>query len=422
MRIVAGVGLPARAIRATVLLALLGAVAGCGSSGTGTSKAAEDLAAARDCPGTVLATFSKVLQRVYREGVLSERTASARHMIAASVPLREAVQRGDVAGMRAAGRALIATGHMTNMQIVAHGRTLVSLGGPALTPLRGTIAGPSGPSGAPIATYVTSVWSDVGFLAEGDGIAEGLVAVQANGHRVAGWQGMPSGSLPREGTLSHRGVTYRYTSFPAETYPAGAAAVYLFKPQASTRALCGPTGEDTVVNTLSRIARRIYEGEAGRRTLSQVRRVQNDGALLQAVARRDRAATRAAVVELLNQHIVRLRVSAGGRLLSDVGGPYVLAPVGASLRSGGRTIGSFVLSIQDDEGYLRLTRRLAGLGVLMYMNSKLVKNSLGPSPGSVPDSGRYRYRGRDYRVYTLHAAAFPSGELLVRVLIPIPYS
>ncbi len=125
---------------------------------------------------------------------------------------------------------------------------------------------------------------------------------------------------------------------------------------------------------------------------------------------------------LLNQHIVRLRVSAGGRLLSDVGGPYVLAPVTAPLRLNGRTIGSFVLSIQDDEGYKRLTGRLAGLNVLMYMGSSLVKNSLGPSPGAVPDSGTYDYHGRTFRVYTLHARAFPSGPLKIHVLIPIPYS
>jgi hypothetical protein len=125
---------------------------------------------------------------------------------------------------------------------------------------------------------------------------------------------------------------------------------------------------------------------------------------------------------LLTQHIVRLRVSAGGRLLSDVGGPYVLAPVNATLRLGGRTIGSFVLSIQDDEGYLRLTKRLAGLDVLMYMGSKLVKNSLGPMPGTVPASGTYHYRGHTFRVFTLHAKAFPSGPLRIVVLIPIPYS
>jgi len=153
--------------------------------------------------------------------------------------------------------------------------------------------------------------------------------------------------------------------------------------------------------------------------------VQRDAALLAAVARRDPAATRHAVEGLLNQHIVRLRVSAGGRLLADVGGPYVLAPVRGPLRLGGRTIGSFVLSIQDDEGYLRLTKRLAGLSVLMYMNPThptLVKNSLGTAPGPVPDSGAYSYRGRSFRVLTLDVEAFPSGRLEIKVLIPIPYA
>src|SRR5664280_3113398 len=116
---------------------------------------------------------------------------------------------------------------------------------------------------------------------------------------------------------------------------------------------------------------RIYGGEAGKRTLTQIRRVQRDAPLLEAVARRDPTATRLAVEALLSQHIVRLRVSAGHTLLSDVGGPYVLAPVSAPLRLGRRTIGSFVLSIQDDEGYKRLAGRLAGLKVLMYMSTKL---------------------------------------------------
>jgi hypothetical protein len=89
-----------------------------------------------------------------------------------------------------------------------------------------------------------------------------------------------------------------------------------------------------------------------------------------------------------------------------------------------------VLSIQDDEGYLRLTRRLAGLDVLMYMSlgsgaPQLVKDSLGRMPGpalaDVPASGAYRYQGHNFRVFTVHAAAFPSGPLTIRVLVPIPY-
>jgi hypothetical protein len=89
----------------------------------------------------------------------------------------------------------------------------------------------------------------------------------------------------------------------------------------------------------------------------------------------------------------------------------------------GHEIGSFVLSIQDDEGYLRLTKRLAGLHVLMYMGPEklLVKNSLGPLPGLVPASGAYQYHGHSFQVFTVHAEEFPSGPLVIRVLVPIPY-
>jgi hypothetical protein len=330
------------------------------------------------------------------------------------------VERGGALAARTAARALIATGFMTNLKVMRGGRVLADLGSPdALAPLRGTL---TGAGGAPIGTFVTSVWAAEGFLAETNGIAEARVALRANGRSIAGSFGLPSGGLPAQGTLTTGGVDYQYTSFPATLYPSGSLRVYLFRSIHSTAPLCGRTPEDTVVNTLSHIATLIYTGEAGGRAMVEVRRVQHDAALLRAVARRDPAATRQAITALLNQHIVRLRVSAGGRLLSDVGGPYVLVPLNATLRLGGRTIGSFVLSIQDDEGYKRLTKRLAGLDVLMYMGSTLVKNSLGPTPGAVPASGTYHYRGRTFRVFTLHAKAFPSGPLRIVVLIPIPYA
>jgi hypothetical protein len=157
--------------------------------------------------------------------------------------------------------------------------------------------------------------------------------------------------------------------------------------------------------------------------------VQSNQPLLQAVAARDPQAVKAASEVLLHHHLVRLRVSAGGKLLYDLGGPWVLAPVKADLRLHGRKIGQIVISIQDDEGYLRLTRRLVGLSVLMYMQGRdgrpeLVKNSLGPGvggPQSVPVSGPYTYRGRSFRVFTVDAEAFPSGPLTIRVLMPVPY-
>lgn len=424
------VGIPLRAGDATrvlIVLTILSCLAtGCGSSVGESSPASADvdpvLSGASDaCPAVVLDALRHVAIRVYNEGVVSERTAAAVHYITRSSALREAVEHNDSGAAHAAAQALVATGHMTSLTVLRSGQTLAEAGSTgALAPLHGSILGAAG---SPVGSFVASVWTDDGFLAEMQGVAEGDVALREAAHSIPGSFTLPAGELPPAGTLTEQGVAYQYTSFPAAAYPSGSLRVYLLRSVSSTKGLCGRTPQDTLLNTISRIARLIYAGEAGHRALIQVHRVQHDPALLSAVARRNPAATRAAIGALLNQHIVRLRVSAGGSLLGDVGGPYVLAPVRAALRLNGRQIGNFVLSIQDDEGYLRLTKRLAGLRVLMYMRgSELVKNSLGPAPGTVPASGRYQYRGRTFQVFTLNAQAFPSGPLTIHVLIPIPYS
>jgi hypothetical protein len=425
------VGMLSIAARTGAVLAAIALLAGCGSGTGGKATArrgfatdASDPSPPGSCPATVVETLVRVAKRIYREGIASERTAVAAHAIQTSLPLREAVQRGDVQAVRSAAQALLASGRMTDLLIASHGKVLVDLGAPhAVAPLRGTLTSASGEA---IGSFVTSVWADDGLIAETEGVTQGSLALRAGSsaaaHSIAGSFELPPGRLPARGRLSERGVEYRFSSFPARVFPSGSLRVYLLRSVRSIATLCGRTEQDTVVNTLSRVARLIYQGEIGGRALTQVRRVESDPALLSAVARGDATATRRAVERLLNQHIVRLRVSARGGLLSDVGGPFVLGPVGGSLRLGGREIGSFVLSIQDDEGYLRLTRRLVGLNVLMWMGSQLVKNSLGPDPGAVPDSGSYRYRGRSFRVFTIAASAFPAGPLRVQVLVPIPYT
>ncbi|HEY1834132.1 MAG TPA: hypothetical protein VGG08_06830 [Solirubrobacteraceae bacterium] len=376
---------------------------------------------AESCPATVMKTLGSVLGRVYHEGVDSERTDSARYMIERSPALRLAVEHDDATAARKAIVELIATGHMTDVTVMREGHVVAAVGGPALAPLRGTLTNAAGQK---IATYVASVWADTGFAAEANGVAEGTVALRQGGKSIGGTLELPDEPLSSEGTLTRNGTTFQYTSFPAQAYPSGAAVtVYLLKRLELAEKACGQTSEDTTVNTLTQVANLIYQGETGARTLVQVKRVQHNAALLKAVSAKDPKATEAAIKTLLNHHIVRLRVnSVGSHLLSDVGGPYVLAPVTAPLQLHGREIGSFVLSIQDDEGYLRLARRLAGLKVLMFMDSKLVKNSLGPNPGKTPIEGSFHYRGEQFRTFTLKAQAFPSGTLKIRVLVPIPYS
>ena len=423
----------ARALLVVVLAAMLVGVTACGATQSGNS-AAGSAAADPDppaatppaaCSTAVLDTLTSVLGRVYREGIDSERTFSAQFLIAHSRALRAAVESASASAARAAAHALLATGHMTNLLVTRGAKTLVDLGGPALAPLQGAIVGAHG---QPIASYVTSVWADNGFLTESGGITEGLVALRAGSRNVGGSPSLGVGALAREGTLTRAGVAYRYTSFAVHSYPAGSARVYLLMPYSTIDKLCGSTPADTAVNTLRGVANLIYTAESGHRAQAQVHRAQRNRPLLEAVAHHDAQAARLAIDALLNQHIVRVRVDAGGQLLSDVGGPYVLAPVSAPLRQRGHTIGTLELSIQDDEGYLRLARRLAGLDVLMYMNPshpQLVKDSLGPAPGpalaEVPAEGSFNYKGHSYRVFTVNAQAFPSGPLVIRVLVPLPY-
>jgi hypothetical protein len=417
----------ALALPALALLAALAALSGCGSGlrlrASEDARADVDRSPPSGCAATVLDVLGRVAARVYHEGISSERTASARYMVAGSAPLRAAVEAGDAQAARAAALSLIATGHLSDLRVVRAGRVLIDVGEPALAPLRGTL---DGAAGQPIGTFTASVWTDSGLIDEVDGIAEGKTVLRGGSspraqRTIAGASLMPSGTLPTQGTLTHDGTAYEFASFAAASYPSGAQTRgYVLRTNASTSALCGASEQETTFNTLAHIARQIYRGEQGRRTLAQVRRVQRDPALLRAVADHDPLATRTAVEALLHEHLVRLRVSAGGRLLADVGGPFVLAPVRAPLRLGGRTIGSFVLSIQDDEGYKRLAERLAGLEVLMYMGSRLVKSTLGPGPAPIPTSGPVSVAGKSYRAYTFAAESFPSGPLRITVLIPTP--
>jgi hypothetical protein len=412
---------------AAPLVLAVALLAGCGSTVKGSDGSAgiaaiapTTLATTHDCAATVARTLENVLDRVYHEGVFSERTASAQYMITHSPALREAVEAGNKAGAQAAVKALLKTGHMTDVRVTVGAQTLVDAGVAALIPLHGTLTGANGES---IATYLASVWADNGFRVEADGITQGIVVLRAGGHSIGGSPEL-TGTLGNEGTTVNKKLLYQYVSRPAKTYPSGTARIYLLIPISSTKTLCGKTEQDTTINTLMGVAKLVYRGELGEAAHKQVVRVQHNEPLLQAVAERNPAATELAIKALLNEHIVRMHVTAEGKLLSDVGGPYVLAPVSANLTRDGHTIGTVTLSIQDDEGYLRLARRLAGMDVLMYMKGdspELVKNSLGPVSGTVPASGSYTYHGRSYRVFTVHAEAFPAGTLTIRVFVPIPY-
>ena len=71
-------------------------------------------------------------------------------------------------------------------------------------------------------------------------------------------------------------------------------------------------------------------------------------------------------------HIVRLRVTRGGTVLADVGGPYIIAPVSGLLRVHGRTVARYVLSVQDDLGYVKLETRYIGFPLLLRRGAQRI--------------------------------------------------
>jgi hypothetical protein len=457
---------PRRAFLACAPLALL-AAAGCGTTRTGAGVKTETTAhpairahtatrahtgvrtpvslsgaSASSCTTPVLGALDDIAKRIYHEGVASERTGSAISYVEHSSRLRKAIERNDPRAARAATRALLATGHLTDLRVVrdpaasaggggaaSRGHVLVNVTSPAaVAPLHGRILGASG---QPIATFTTSVWADQSLIDEIDGLTQSHTVLREPGRTVAGSPKLLSAEPHApQGTLTVHKVKYAYTSFPASSYPEGRPLrIYLLRSLASIAPLCAASRTATLVNTLKSVAQIIYSGERGPRALVQVRRAQSNRPLLRAVAARDPHATTLAIDKLLTQHIVRIRVTVHGHLLADVGGPYVIAPVSAPLRLHGRTIGTMTLSIQDDEGYKRLAQRLAGLEVLMYMQAagssapaQLVKSTFSPPPSAVPARGPYEYEGRSFQTFTLHAQAFPSGPLRVVLLIPTPYT
>jgi hypothetical protein len=193
----------------------------------------------------------------------------------------------------------------------------------------------------------------------------------------------------------------------------------------STR--CGPASAATIAGVDDFVARHIYAAErSGKEARTDVARIAGFGALLAALESSNQSAVYAAVHTIVytpRWHIVRLRVVQHGRVLADVGGPDIIAPISGTLRLKGRIVGSFVTSVQDDLGYVKLVSRFVGVPIDLYRGGTFVMGTLKPPPPpSVSDGESLTVGGRHYRATVLAAAAFPTGALKVALFVPTPAS
>jgi hypothetical protein len=230
---------------------------------------------------------------------------------------------------------------------------------------------------------------------------------------------------------------------------------------------CATATAQTLVSIDGSVAERIYRDElVGTGTIADQHQVEENGPLLKALARvsalakggapvrsgvpakgsaaasrgalakgggagggvGDRAVREAAnaVTEAVHglvyshTHIVRLRVMQGGRLLADIGGPYIIAPAGGSLRFHGRVVGTYLLSVQDDLGFVGLERRLVGAPLILHVGAVRVPLQGTTRTGSVaiPDRGTVIVRGARFQAYSFDAKAFPTGLVRISLLLP----
>jgi hypothetical protein len=189
---------------------------------------------------------------------------------------------------------------------------------------------------------------------------------------------------------------------------------------------CGPATAATIAATDAMIANNINRNELdGSETQTDLARVEHDPVLLAALADSDTPTAAKAVAQIVYHHywhIVRLRVlDDNGRVIADVGGPHVIAPVTGVLRSAaGTELGTFVMSVQDDVGFTKLEMRGVGDPIGIYSAGRLVAQLGGSFPSSQPAGTAVTLAGVRYLAETLIYMAFPSGALAAVIAVPAP--
>ena len=415
-----------------MILTTLGLLAGCGSATATHSAATATLATSKassanvnstadprarvrtpsSCATTVASTLGTVAARVYHEAATGGDVAQAVHRVQSSSALAAAVNSGNAAAARGALQELL-VGQIVHVEVLRGGRVFAQAGsGTAIAPVRGSIPGTS-------ASYVLSTQSDRTFLQVVHQVTGAQVLLLAGTHRLTGTIGgqLPA-SVPANGPLTVAGQSYQAATLTGAVYPSGPLRIVLLVP--SSTIACPGSAAQTRVETLGHVGERIYQEELHSPDVAKtLRHVESSVPFQRAVAAGDESATRAAIIEFFAAHIhvVRVRVTVDGHLLVDQGGPFVLAPVRGTVRSGGKTVGQFEMAIQDDAGYLKLARLFTGAEVLMRRGASQVMGTLSPGPATVPDRGPVSYGGRTYEAYSFTGEAFPTGPLRISLLL-----
>jgi hypothetical protein len=84
-------------------------------------------------------------------------------------------------------------------------------------------------------------------------------------------------------------------------------------------------------------------------------------------------------------------------------------------------LGQYVLSVQDDLGYVKLVSRFLGAPLVLSEGSHAlaIEGAVNPGPRTIPAHWPVSYRGKSYQAFSFPAQSFPSGELRISLLVPV---
>jgi hypothetical protein len=427
-------------------LLLACACAGCGSAGGAGSTITETAARtpeartpaagvpatgkpqARDCAGATLEALERVGYSVYEESASGRIVAQAVYRLESSRALAEATARGEARTAERVLRSLLLN-QIVSVRVVRAGRTLARIErGVGIAPAHGRLL----LDGELVGTFAVSTQGANGYAQTTSGLTAAQVLVRSEGRTLRSTMHLAPGPLRAlrgdPGEVSLAGVAYRVDTFAARAFPDRPMSISLLVPSSAVAAACAnaQTRGDAArarANAWGLVAERVYYAEhEGSKANLILGVVERSSAFRKAVLAGNAKATRAAIIGFFRAHlhVVRVRVMRAGRLLVDVGGPHVLAPIHGVIRDArGGVAAHFEMAIQDDLGFTILARAFTGAQTLMRVGTHQVVGTLSPGPASVPDRGRITYRGASYDVYSFDAEAFPSGPLRISLLYPL---
>jgi hypothetical protein len=383
-----------------------------------------------DCPGAVLRAVEETARRVYAELARGRIVTLVVRRLESSAALSSAVARDDPLAVRRALLGVVAH-QVASVRVVRGARTLAAIEARAgIAPARGLLVDAHH---APVGSFTVSMQGISGYAATIAALVPASrVVVESRGVLVASTFPPTPALLAalafgrRE--AAYRGVAYRVQRLSGTAFSGGPLTISVLFPSSSVASLCRPRGAsapsavEAWAATLGSVAEQVYRSErVGAKAELILSDIERSSPFREAVLAGDRAATRAAIIGFFRTslHIVRVRVIRAGRLLIDVGGPHVLAPISGVLRdASGRVAARFLFAIQDDLGFQLLSQAFTGAQVLMREGALQVMGTLHPGPAAVPDRGSLVYRGVPYEAYSFDAEAFPSGPLRISLLFP----